>query len=97
MGALVGGGAPPPPPPTDPRGPLFLAGQPLPTLLLTTFFLFLILCSEPAPKDLVHRLLTEATDGLTFQLQEVNLRSFFSCSGRRLQYALFLFVWPFCL
>ena len=52
------------PPPTDPRGPLFLADQPLPTLLLPVFFLFFILCSETAPKHLLCRLLTEATAGL---------------------------------
>ena len=59
MGALA-----PPPPPTDPRGPLFLADQPLPALLLPAFFSFLILCSETAPKHLLCRLLTDATDGL---------------------------------
>ena len=52
MGALA------PLPPTDPRGPLFLADQPLPALLLPAFFLFLILCSETAPKHLLCRLLT---------------------------------------
>ena len=54
----------PPPPPTDPSGPPFLADQLLPTLSLTVLFLFLILCSENAPKHLLRRLLTEATDGL---------------------------------
>ena len=56
MGALA--------PPHRPRGPLFLADQHLPTLLLPAFFSFLILCSETAPKHLLCRLLTEATDGL---------------------------------
>ena len=64
VGWGVLGVLPPPPPPTDPRGPLFLADQPLPTLSLPVFFLFFILCSETAPKHLLCRLLTEATDGL---------------------------------
>ena len=51
-------------PPTEPSGPPFLADQLLPTLSLTVLFLFLILCSENAPKHLLRRLLTEATDGL---------------------------------
>ena len=50
--------------PTDPRGPLLLVDQPLPTLLLPAFFSFFILCSETAPKHLLCRLLTDATDGL---------------------------------
>ena len=56
-------GALAPSPPTDPRGPLFLADQPLPAPLLTAFFSFLILCSETALQHLLCRLLTEATDG----------------------------------
>ena len=59
MGALA------PPPPQIPVVHLsFLADQLLPTLSLTVLFLFLILCSENAPKHLLRRLLTEATDGL---------------------------------
>ena len=55
----------PPPPPQIPVVHLsFLADQLLPTLSLTVLFLFLILCSENAPKHLLRRLLTEATDGL---------------------------------
>ena len=90
MGALA------PLPPTDPRGPLFLADQPLPALLLPAFFSFLILCSETAPKHLLCRLAYIchwwAPSNL---LQEGDLRSFFS--WRRLRYALIFFVWPFCL
>ena len=94
MGALA------PLPPTDPRGPLFLADQPLPALLLPAFFLFLILCSETTPKHLLCRLLTYATDGLLPVYYKRGISDPFSLEGDCGMHCSFLcgpFVFEGCL